>query len=266
MMRRTIAVCLAASAVLCLSGCVTATYEYGQDHQLHEVSDVMDPQTAAKRRVNIAIGHMNKGQMTEAKKNLEIAKKYDSDSPYVKLSYADYYQRVGEDQHAEELYRELVSRNPENIGDVYNSYANFLCSKDRFTEAYETFGKAVKIPSYANISGVYVNASACAHHQKNYSLSLAYIDKAIDYDGASPELFAIKAQLALDAGDMPTAKTAIAVFDRMAKGKESPRSYLDKIKIADSEHNINESMRLGKELVEKYPNSSQAREYMNNEY
>ena len=120
--------------------------------------------------------------------------------------------------------------------------------------------------SYANISGVYVNASACAHHQKNYSLSLAYIDKAIDYDGASPELFAIKAQLALDAGDMPTAKTAIAVFDRMAKGKESPRSYLDKIKIADSEHNINESMRLGKELVEKYPNSSQAREYMNNEY
>lgn len=166
----------------------------------------MDPQTAAKRRVNIAISHMNKGQMTEAKQNLEIAKKYDSDSPYVKLSYADYYQRVGEDQHAEELYRELVSRNPENIGDVYNSYANFLCSKDRFTEAYETFGKAVKIPSYANISGVYVNASACAHHQKNYSLSLAYIDKAIDYDGASPELFAIKAQLALDAGDMPTAR------------------------------------------------------------
>lgn len=266
MMLRNIAVCLAASAVLCLSGCVTATYEYGQDHQLHEVSDVMDPQTAAKRRVNIAIGHMNKGQMTEAKQNLEIAKKYDPDSPYVKLSYADYYQRVGEDQNAEEIYRDLVSRHPENMGDIYNSYGNFLCAKDRFEEAFANFGEAVKVPSYANISGVYVNASACAMHKKNYTLALAYIDKAIDYDGASPELFAIKAKLALDAGDIAQAKTAIAVYDRMSKGSDSPRSYLDKIKIAESERNINESMRLGRELVEKYPKSQEASDYMNNQY
>ena len=73
-----------AALLLGLPGCVTETTFVGKD----TVRSDVDRQTAAKTRLNLGMGYLDKGDMTQAKFNLEKAYQFDPHNPDIHLAKA----------------------------------------------------------------------------------------------------------------------------------------------------------------------------------
>ena len=245
--------------LLVLPGCVTETTFVGKD----TVRSEMDRKTAAKTRLNLGLGYLNKGDMTQAKFNLERAYSFDPSNPEISLAKAYYYQKVGDMKSAEESYRALISLDSSNP-DAYNNYGVFLCSQKRYAEADDSFHKALEQPDYIRMDDTYENAAFCSLKSGNKSKAAEYYDLAIGYRPNRGKLLLEAAELAIN---MNQPDKAAAYLQRYSKGgKDSARSLWLKLELAQSTGELAQLHKYGSELVQQFPRSDQAKRYLNNDY
>lgn len=250
---------IAGSMLLALTGCVTETTYVGKD----AVRDGVDNKAAAKTRLNLAMGYMQKGEMSQAKINIEKALAFDPDNPDAYLTQAYYFQTVGDIKSAEKSYQQLLSRDGKNPN-ALNNYGAFLCSNKRFAEADKQFNLALQQPEYVRMDDTYENAALCALKSGNKQKAAQYFDLAIGYNPNRGMLLLSASELALMNSD--TAKAAAYLKRYSLGGKETAQSLWLNLQLAQAQGEIALLHKYGQALVQQYPKSDQARRYLNNDY
>jgi len=248
-----------AALLLGLPGCVTETTFVGKD----TVRSDVDRQTVAKTRLNLGMGYLDKGDMTQAKFNLEKAYQFDPHNPDIHLAKAYYYQKVGDDKSAEASYLSLIALNDENP-DAHNNYGVFLCGQKRYAEADAHFQLALAQPEYIRMDDTYENGAVCAIQAGNKAKAAEYYDLALGYSPSRGKLLLEAATLALS---MNNPGKAAGYLQRYSKGgRNTPQSLWLHLELAQTQGELAQLHKFGNELVQQFPKSDQAKRYLNNDY
>lgn len=251
-----------ASVCVFISGCVQEHLIMDGKESFH-VAKETDKGRAAKHRAAIAVRLIQTGQASLAKSNLQKGLELDPDCFECKLAFAYYYQVVGEKTHAYNAFNSLMSEYGDH-GEVYNNYGVFLCSENKFSEAYQMFERAVTTPSFSMADDTLVQASLCAAKQGDDDRAIKYIDRSLDYDAVNTVALMQRANLALNKGDLTTAKAMMNRYSHLTP--DTPESLFIKLRIAEGNNEIEKAEEIGNRLVDMYPDSVQAKKYQQNDY
>jgi type IV pilus assembly protein PilF len=127
---------------------------------------------------------------------------------------AHYYETVGEDKKAEEMYKRSLRQHSKN-GNVLNNYGTFLCKQGSFEKADKMFNRAIEQPYYFLIPASYENAGFCALKSDNTERAKYYFTRAIDHDPHRPKSILQLAKLEIESGNYTDARIRLMRFNQM---------------------------------------------------
>lgn len=253
-------------SILCiflLSACVATettvtTKNAGAGHKM-----AFDPQGAADTRIKLALLYLQKNNMQQAKENIEKALQYQPNDAKVYRIFAYYYQRVNESEKAETFYKkslQLDNKNP----DTYNNYGTFLCRQARYQEAENAFLTAIKQSAYSSVANTYENAAMCAEKAGVLDKALYYYQYALSHNPNKSYLNLSLAKLNINNKDYKAAR--LNIFNYQKKNKQSAESLWQLIRLSYATDKNASLNKYAGELLEKFPESQQALDYLNHDY
>jgi len=251
------------SLILTLSGCVSSETTVITKNASAGTTIKFDPKTAAKTRVKLALVYLRDNNMQGAKLNLEQAIEYQPDDAEVHRVFAYYYQRVNENKTAEEYYKKSLRIDPSNA-DTYNNFGTFLCKLGRYEESEDAFLKAVAQTSYNNVANTYENAALCAEKAEDHEKALFYYQYALSHNPNKSYINLSLAKINIDQKDYPAAR--LNLFNYQKKGKVSAESLWQWIRLSYASEKGSSLNKYAGQLLEKFPNSKRALDYLNHEY
>ncbi|WP_409422452.1 type IV pilus biogenesis/stability protein PilW [Pseudaeromonas sp. ZJS20] len=253
---------LAWAVLALLPGCVTETTYIGNNstRSAQSINNV----AAAKTRVELAVGYMKKGDMSQAKFNLDKALKMDPHNADAYLTLAYYYQKVGDLKAADETYRKLLSLHSADAN-AMNNYGVFLCKQKRYDDAERQFLKAVKQPDYVDMDDTFENAGYCAKQAGQKEKALQYFDQAVRYNPRKGHSWLAKAGLELDTNQREAAGVSLSRYAQLGLPETAESLWL-RLRLAQELGELAQLHKFGGELVRRFPDSAQAKRYINNDY
>ncbi|KJY83386.1 pilus assembly protein PilW [Vibrio galatheae] len=165
----------------------------------------------AEARIALGVGYINKGDMTKARENLQLAYEHAPNYYRSQLSLAHYFELVGEPDSAQHLYQSALTQHPNN-GDVLNNYGTFLCKQEQYTQADDYFHQAIAQPSYFLTAASYENAALCAMKAGNTLQASDYLKRALDYEPKRARSILTLAKLEIESGELDTAQMRLTQF------------------------------------------------------
>src|SRR5690554_2933964 len=121
------------------------------------------------------------------------------------------------------------------------------------------FRKAVAQRGYVKIASTYENAGRCAAEQGDLANADRYYELALNHSGGSVNMLENYAALLLKQKRYDKAATMI---ERRASYPQLSAQYLWlEVQLANAQNNKNKQQQFGDLLVQRFPSSSQAREY-----
>ncbi len=132
-------------------------------------TEMIAKQSAAKARVELALGYLNQQNVEQAKINLDRAEQHAPEYYLVHSAYAYFYQSQNNPQQAQNAYERALKLD-KTQGDVHNNFATFLCSQQRFEQAFDEFNQALNSPKYYNQANTFENMAICALMAKDQTI------------------------------------------------------------------------------------------------
>lgn len=173
-----------------------------------------DPVAMAESRIALCLGYLEGGNMIRAHDNLQQALTHAPQYYRAQLSMAHYYETVGEDAKAEQMYKRSLRQHTKN-GNVLNNYGTFLCKRGDFEKADQMFNRAIEQPYYYLIPASYENAAFCALKSQDKDKAKYYFARAIDHDPHRPKSILQLAKLEIDSGNYTEARIRLMRFNQM---------------------------------------------------
>ena len=203
---------------------------------LEDSEPKVDLLKAAKLNIELGLTYLNEGYVERAKTKLNHALKLAPQLSDAHYAMGYYYEKVGENQKAEEFYRKGISLNRDG-GKEHNNYGTFLCRQKRYRESEKEFLLALKDPSYVNTAEVLENAGLCVMAIPDANGAARYFERALQHDPKRPSTLLELAILRWQQGRHLEAKEYYARYQRV--GQPNQRSLLLGIEIAKSEGDRN---------------------------
>lgn len=240
-----------------LSGCVSREYIANSDHVIQE--RVVNTKEAAIARLKLALEYLRTGQTAQAKLNLDRAEKLAPTIDGIYSSYAYYYQQVGEISLADKSYLKALAQFPSN-DNTRNNYGAFLCDNRRYDEAENQFTISIKSSLNNQIANSHENAGLCALRDNNWLRAKKHFSAVLRYESVRVRaiLGLVKANIELD--DIDSAILHLSDYRHIYS--QTSQSLWLAIQIENKRRKTILVNQLGKILLEKYPNSTAAKSYL----
>lgn len=145
-------------------------------------------QSAAKARVELALGYLQQGNPQLAKINLDKALQHDKDYYLVHSALAHYYQQQGEIENAHREYEIALKLNNQQ-GDLHNNFGTFLCRQKQFEQAQQKFQLALNSPNYYHQADTFENMALCAYSAQKMDIYQQALQKLRQTDSKRAEKF-----------------------------------------------------------------------------
>lgn len=194
----------AALSLLVLSGCITVT-----ESPLHDIKS--DPIDMAESRIALGLGYLEQGDRVRARLNLQRAMQHAPHYYRSQLSMAHYFETVGEDPSARQLYQTALREHPLN-GNVLNNYGTFLCKQGEYRQAEQLFLRAIEQPYYYLIAASYENAGLCALKSGETETAQHYLQRALDHDPNRSRSLLQLAKIEMDNQEFASAQMRLTQF------------------------------------------------------
>ncbi|QOL26976.1 type IV pilus biogenesis/stability protein PilW [Thalassotalea sp. LPB0316] len=243
-----------------LSACVTQ--QYGKDNT-PVVENEASNDEIAMTRISLGLGYLNIGNTTQAKINLEKAKRYSPKLVQVHTAFAHYYETVGEPELASQSFQTALSIKSDDP-DTLNNYGVFLCRQDDVEGAQTQFLKAIAVPEYVRVSESYENLALCHLNKNNFEQAEFYLTKALMHSPSSDSVLQQLAQLAYIKADYKSAQNYIARYEKATR-QFSPSALALAYKVYRAQGNTQVAKNYGAMLVKMFPSSYEAKQYLLNE-
>ncbi|WNC71578.1 type IV pilus biogenesis/stability protein PilW [Thalassotalea psychrophila] len=242
-----------------LSACVTQNFS--EDKPVVE-RDFSDDQIA-RTRISLALGYLRMGNTAQAKFNLEKAKQYSPNLVDVYTAFAHYYESVGEFEKTEDSYLQALSIE-DGDADTLNNFGVFLCRQNRVDEAEKYFLKAIEVPTYIRVSESYENIALCHLKVEQYTKAEHALKRSIAHSPNSPSSLMQMAQLQYAKGSYEKSANYLSRFE-LATRRFTPQAIALAFKVQKKLGNEDVSNNYATMLLKMFPDSSQAKAYLDNE-
>ncbi|AOE50296.1 type IV pilus biogenesis/stability protein PilW [Kangiella sediminilitoris] len=251
------------AAFIFLTGCQTTsktTVSAATNDGIEVPKGEADKTKAAEIRLALGLKYIESGYMERAKQNLIKAYEHRPDMPDVLYGLGYYYQSVYEYDKADRFYLRALDETPDNP-DYLNGYGAFLCeSKKEYAKGIEYFLEAIDQPEYTSVGEAYENAGFCSISAKQYEQASEYFEKALTIN---PNLSKTLYGLAMTHYERGNARRASDYLYRFeGKSRPTPNSLLLGYKVAKVLNHRSNMRSYGEKLMQLYPNSQQANEYL----
>lgn len=244
-----------------LSGCVTQSYENNADSPVIENNSTNNE--IAVTRISLAMGYLKMGNTTQAKINLEKAKRFAPNLTQVYTAYAHYYDAVEEPEQAIVAYEKALSLDPEDA-DTLNNYGVFLCKKERYAESEQQMLKAIAVPSYTLVSKSYENLALCQLEARLFEKSEMYLAKSISHSPGSSSALLQMLRLQYAMGKYDEAQVYLRRYEKSTR-RFTPNALALAYKTFEKVNNKRVAKNYAGMLVKMFPNSYEAKQYILNE-
>lgn len=188
-MRERRAVWLYASLVLAcaalLAGCATGP--------------TADDERAAAANAGLGADFLRQNNNEQALSRFKRALRYDDDNLTANWGMAVASDRVGEVDDARHYYERTLELAPG--GNVFNSYATFLCKQGEVERAVKYFERAANDPRYGGQADALANAGLCLHRAGQAEAAEAYHRKALSKNAGQATALMDMARLMYEQGD-----------------------------------------------------------------
>jgi type IV pilus assembly protein PilF len=246
---------LVVASVFCLTllgGCVSESTIVNTDRVGAPRTDMKE---AARTRISLGLNYLQRGDMSQAKFNLEKARQLAPDLADVDNALAYYFQQVGEFEQAEDAYRMSLRKDSDNA-DTYNNFGSFLCQINKFTEAEELLQAAIKRPGYIRVADSYENLAFCALAQKDYLRYQQFLRQSLQHNSNRTSSLYNMAVIEYAMGNLSEAKKWQGRLHQL--GQVSPEATLIRYLVAYQSGDVVEQQTAEKFLLSVYPGSSEA--------
>lgn len=244
--------------LMILNGCVTQSFE--NDEPIVKTQANRDEMAAT--RVSLGLGYLKMGNMSQAKLNLEKAKRFSPQLVQVHTAFAHYYETVGEGDLAIESFEHALSIKADSP-DTLNNYGVFLCRQDRVEEAEKQFLKAIAVPSYLLVAQSYENLSSCYLQDDNFEKAELYLNKAIHHSPNNTSILRQMVLLQYAMGDYTSAKRYLQKFERNTQ-RFTAQFLALAYKVYWKSGQRRTATKYGDMLVKMYPQSWEGKQYLLN--
>ncbi len=190
------AILLAIVAVLC-TACVTET----SGGRVTKES----PEDAAAYNYRLGVEYLRSGKLRQARDRLESSVKQNPDVAQTHVTLAILYQRIDEPDLADKSFRNAMRVAP-NEASVQNSYAVYLCGKQRFSQAERYFVSAARNPLYQTPAAALTNAGVCMRSKPDAAAAERYFREALEIDARFSEALIQLADLKMESGNPLSAR------------------------------------------------------------
>lgn len=235
-----------------LGGCVSESTIVNTDRVGAPRTDMKE---AARTRISLGLNYLQRGDMSQAKFNLEKARQLAPDLADVDNALAYYFQQVGEFEQAEDAYRMSLRKDSDNA-DTYNNFGSFLCQINKFTEAEELLQAAIKRPGYIRVADSYENLAFCALAQKDYLRYQQFLRQSLQHNSNRTSSLYNMAVIEYAMGNLSEAKKWQGRLHQL--GQVSPEATLIRYLVAYQSGDVVEQQTAEKFLLSVYPGSSEA--------
>lgn len=245
---------------LLLSACVTQNYENNAENPVIESSSTDNE--IAITRISLGMGYLNMGNTTQAKLNLEKAKRFAPNLTQVYTAFAHYYDVVDEPEQAMAAFEYALSLDAKDA-DTLNNYGVFLCKQEKY-DASETYMlKAIAVPSYLLVSQSYENLALCQLENKNFEKAEIYLAKSISHSPSRSSAFLQMLRLQYAMGKYEEAKIYLRRYEKSTR-RFTPNALALAYKVYEKMHNRRVAQNYASMLVKMFPNSYEAKQYILN--
>ncbi|MCJ8321628.1 MAG: type IV pilus biogenesis/stability protein PilW [Colwellia sp.] len=243
---------------LLLTACVTQNF----DKDTPVIEQNSSDQELAMGRVTLGLGYLNMGNTTQAKYNLEKAKRFDPNLIEVHTAFAHYFETVDEPELAEQSFEKALSIKS-NDANTLNNYGVFLCRQENYLKAEQQFLKAIAIPSYLLVSKSYENLASCQLKAGDFEKAERYLSKAITHSPNSSSALFQMIELEYAMGNYKKARRYTQKFEKVTR-RFRPASLALSLKVYQKLGNQKTARNYGSMLVSMYPESWEAKQYILN--
>ena len=242
-----------------LSGCVTQNYE----NDTPVVQNQANRDEMAATRISLGLGYLKMGNMTQAKLNLEKAKRFSPDLVQVHTAFAHYFEVVGENELTSQSYEKALSIKADDA-DTLNNYGVFLCRQNEISAAEIQFLKAIAVPSYLLVAQSYENLASCFLQIDDFNKAEKYLNKAINHSPNRSETLLQMVRLQYAMADYGQAKIYQQKFERNTR-RFTPDFLALAYKVYRKLGQRRTAKNYGAMLVKMYPQSWESKQYLLNE-
>lgn len=248
------------TALSLLSGCVTQ--EYAGDNTPVVQNDSSNDDIALTR-ISLALGYLKMGNTTQAKSNLEKAKRFSPKLVQVHTAFAHYYETVGENELAVSAFEQALSLDSDDA-DTLNNYGVFLCRQNRLEQAEKQFLKAIAVPSYLQVAQSYENLALCHLKADNFKQAEQFLEKAIKHNPSRAAVILQMVTLQYAKRDYLQAQAYLQKFEKAVR-RFSAEALALAYKLYKKQGKTSVANNYAVMLVKMFPTSWQAKQYLLNE-
>ncbi|WP_448548823.1 type IV pilus biogenesis/stability protein PilW [Thalassotalea fusca] len=250
-----------AAILFAATGCVTQSYE--NDNSTPVIQNEATNNEIAMTRISLGLGYLKMGNTTQAKLNLEKAKRFAPNLVQVYTAFAHYYDTVSETELAIASYEKALSLKNDDA-DTLNNYGVFLCKQENYQEAERQFLKAIAVPSYLLVSQSYQNLALCQLKAHKFEKAEQYLVKAIQHSPSSATALYQMARLQYIKGDYEQAKLYFKRYEKATR-RFSAEGLTLGYKIHQKQFDKKTAKNYATMMVKMFPASFQAKQYLLNE-
>jgi type IV pilus assembly protein PilF len=246
--------CLAVLALGGLSGCAATP----PTDDIVTASDEPEVRRRARIRLQLAVGYFEQGQTTVALDETKQALVIDPSFTEAYNLRGLIYMRLDDLRLADESFRRALSINP-NDPNVLHNYGWMQCQQGRYTEAIQTFTRALANPTYGGRAKTWLTKGLCQIQAKQPQDAEFSLGKSYELDAANPVTGYNLAQLLYQRGEASRAQFYIRRINN-SELANAETLWLG-IKI---EHRLGDRTardQLGSQLRARYPKSRELNSY-----
>ena len=243
-----------AFALALLGGCAApnsgANYASGAAGSTPSKSD-----KSARIRLELAEGYYQRGQPEVALGEVNRALQEDPGYVPAYTMQALIHMSLGQNDQAEASFRKALSLAPDNPDTLHN-YGWFLCSLKRYDESFGMFRKALAVQGYRNVVRTDLAYGVCQYRAGDLPGAEKTLHAGFALDPASP---AIATNLAMVQYLRHEYSQALFYIARVnSGGSASAQTLWLGVLVARKAGNVPQANSWSQELVQKYPDSTEA--------
>lgn len=208
------------------------------------------------------MGYLNMGNTTQAKLNLEKAKRFAPNLTQVYTAFAQYYDVVEEPEQAMAAFEHALSLDADDA-DTLNNYGVFLCKQKKYDVSETYMLKAIAVPSYLLVSQSYENLALCQLKDKHFEKAEMYLAKSISHSPSRSSAFLQMLRLQYAMAKYDEALVYLRRYEKSTR-RFTPNALALAYKVYEKMHNRRVAKNYAGMLVKMFPNSYESQQYILN--
>jgi type IV pilus assembly protein PilF len=218
-----------------------------------------DLHEAARLNTQLGIAYLNEGNMAVAQEKLNRAVEQDSNYAPAHAALGLFYAQRGNLDEAEKSYRTALSLDDQSA-DIRNAVGAFLCNRGKTQEGLGDLLIAARNLQYPTPEVAWTNAGICAKSAQRGDEAEQYFRAALQANPNYADALLQSADLSFTKKDFKTARAFLQRYERV--GPPVPEALLLGARVNRQLGDPQDAHDYEVKLLQKFPNSDQARELL----